>query len=220
MRDHPTAWSCLVLLALTSSVPAELLLTRQSPEGEFEGWASYHEKADTKTSDVWKLNDEAVLTCRGTPRGYLYTKKNFSNFTLSFEWRWPSSGEGGKGGVLLRMAGEHKIWPKSLEVQLNAGQAGDFWALDGFSLTGAPERTERVTHKQYGELIHVTSLLAIERPAGEWNQGSVTLKDGKVTVRMNGKLVNEASGCDASPGKILLTSEGSAIQFRKIQLQE
>jgi hypothetical protein len=213
-------WTGLVLLAFSVEASAEPVLRSLTDDGEFEGWATYQKKDGAKTGNVWSLGDDGVLTCRGQALGYLYTEKSYTNFTLSFEWRWPPSGVAGKGGVLLRTVGEHKIWPKSLEVQLNAGNAGDFWAIDGYKLTATPKRTEKLVHKQFGDLIHVTKLLSVERPVGEWNQGSVTMKDGKVTVCMNGKLVNQAAGCDANPGKIVLTAEGTPIQFRKVDLSE
>lgn len=210
--------SGLLLLAVLPSIPAQDLLTRQTADGEIENWTSFHEEAGTRTGDVWTLGNDGVLVCKGTPRGYLYTGQDYGDFTLSFEWRWPPGGEAGKGGVLLRTIGEQKIWPRSLEVQLNAGQAGDFWAIGGYGLSAAPERTEKVSHDQLGELIHVTRLRSVENPAGMWNHGFVRMAGGTVTVGMNGELVNHAMDCDLTPGKLLLTSEGSAIHFRRLRL--
>ena len=220
MNIQSYAWTGLAIVSFSAGASAEPVLNSQAADGGFEGWAVYQEKSSGKTGDAWFLGDDGVLICRGQELGYLHTEKSYTNFTLSFEWRWPPGGEAGKGGILLRTVGKHKVWPKSLEVQLNAGDAGDFWAIDGYKLTGAPERTEKLAHKQFGDLIHVTKLHAVERPVGEWNRGTVTMKDGKVTVRMNGKLVNEATGCDMKPGKILLTAEGTPIQFRKLDLTE
>ena len=73
-------------------------------------------------------------------------------------------------------------------------------------------------HEQFGHLTNVKKLEAVEKPIGEWNTGEVTLVGRQVTVRMNGKLVNQASGCELSPGKILLTAEGQEIQFRNVRL--
>ena len=220
MNFHSCAWAGLVLVAFSVAASAEPVLRSQTDDGGFKGWAAYQEKAGVRTGDVWSLDDDQVLTCRGQALGYLYTTKSYTNFTLSFEWRWPPGGKAGKGGILLRTVGKHKIWPKSLEVQLNADNAGDFWAIGGYKLTATPKRTEKLAHKQFGDLIHVTKLHAVERLVGEWNRGTVTMKDGEVTVRMNGKLVNQATGCDAKPGKIVLTAEGTAIQFRKVDLSE
>ena len=201
-----------------SAAPATNLLTRQGADGEIEGWKSFHEQPGATTGDVWKLGADGVLTCRGEPKGYLYTEQDHQDFTLTFEWRWPPGGKAGNGGVLLRTTGKNKIWPKCLEVQLNADQAGDFWAIGGFALSGASERTTSMDHEKFGRLTNVKKLAAIEKPVGEWNTGEVTLIGGHVTVRMNGKLVNQASGCELAPGKILLTAEGQEIQFRNVRL--
>jgi hypothetical protein len=99
-----------------SAAPATNLLTRQGADGEIAGWKSFHEQPGTKTGDVWKLGADGVLTCRGEPKGYLYTEQDHQDFTFTFEWRWPPGGKAGNGGVLLRTTGENKIWPKCLEV--------------------------------------------------------------------------------------------------------
>lgn len=213
---------CLpIVFALTLSPcgSGQDLLSEPTPDGEFDGWVSFHERPGTRTRDVWTLQPDGVLVCQGTPRGYLYTQEDRGDFSVSFEWRWPADSKAGKGGLLLRTTGENKIWPRSLEVQLNAGEAGDFWAIGGYGLSAEPDRTERISSDQLGPLIHVKKLRAIEKPAGEWNHGFVQVRGGEVTVWMNGELVNHATDCDVTPGKLVLTSEGSAIQFRNLRLE-
>jgi hypothetical protein len=111
--------------ATTRSIP---LLTEQGPDGEFPGWKSFHETPGTRTAEVWQLQPDGVLICKGRPRGYLYTEQNYQDFTLQFEWRYPPGATNSNGGALVRMTGEHGIWPRCLEFQLNQNQAGDFWA--------------------------------------------------------------------------------------------
>jgi hypothetical protein len=43
------------------------------------GWASHLVEADVKKEDVWSLED-GILKCKGTPLGYLYTKKEVPGF--------------------------------------------------------------------------------------------------------------------------------------------
>jgi hypothetical protein len=200
----------------TSAIP---LVTKQNDDGQIEGWKFYCEKEGTPIADVWKLRD-GVLTCQGTPKGYLFTSKDYRNFTLTLEWRWLPDKKPGNGGVLVRMTGKHKIWPKSLEAQLNAGQAGDFWGLDGYHLAGPQERSKSLEHEQFGKLINVQKQTDLEKPAGEWNQYEIIARDGQVTLKVNGKVVNEAQDCDLDAGPICLTAEGDPIQFRNIQLSE
>jgi hypothetical protein len=87
------------------------LLTKQDATGQLSGWEFYAEKDGTKIGDVWTLRD-GVLTCQGTPKGYLYTSEDYKNFVLTLEWRWVPDKKPGSGGVLIRMTGAHKIWQR------------------------------------------------------------------------------------------------------------
>lgn len=193
------------------------LLVSQAPTGELEGWECYSEEALQSTADVWQLRD-GILRCAGTPKGYLYTRKAYRDFTLTLQWRWPPGAAPGNGGVLIRMTGQHRIWPRSFEAQLNAGQAGDIWGLDGFVLDGPADRVQTADHPQFGALKNVRKLADRERPAGEWNDCEVTAEGGVVTIRINGEEVNQAHGCALDAGPICLTAEGDVIEFRAVRL--
>jgi hypothetical protein len=180
-------------------------------------WKSFSEDPATKLADVWQIK-EGVLVCKGTPLGGIYLDRDLTNFTLRLEWRWPAGEKAGKGGVLLRAVGPWKVWPRSLEAQLNAGQAGDFWGLGGFPLAGPQDRLKTPEHPQFGKLTHLERSATVEKPAGEWNQYEIVAAGPVVTLKVNGRLVNKATKCDAHPGKICLTAEGNEIQFRNIRL--
>lgn len=212
-------WLTAVAFARAETDGCVKLLTEQDTDGEFPGWRSFHDAPGTKTGTVWSLNSEGVLHCKGEPLGYLFTEKDYTNFVLKLEWRWPEGAKPGKGGVLLRTTGPNRIWPRSLEAQINTGGAGDFWGLGGFGLEGPAERTKTVEHPQFGKLINVAKLVDMERPAGEWNQYEIRADGATVTLTINGREVNRATGCDVAPGKIVLTAEGNPIEFRNLQLQ-
>ena len=192
--------------------------TSQSPGGEFPGWKSFFAEPDVTTGQVWKLAADGVLECRGKPLGYLYTEKDYKDFSLRLEWRWPE-GRPGKGGVLMRKTGPEKIWPKSLEAQINAPDAGDFWGLDGYTFSGPAVRLKQLAHPQFGKLTNLKKTEMLERPAGQWNQYEILADGDTVTLAINGRPANRATGCDLSPGKICLTSEGSQIFFRNVELE-
>jgi hypothetical protein len=179
--------------------------------------AHYSEASGTKPEDVWSLTN-GVLVCRGKPRGYLVLAENQADFTLSLEWRRPEGVKPGKAGVLIRVTGPDKIWPRSLEAQLNAGAAGDFWGLGGFALSGPAERLSRADHAQYGKLTNLKRAADAELPAGAWNRYEIEARGGVVALRINGAEVNRATGCDAADGRIVLTAEGDVIEFRDIRL--
>jgi len=194
------------------------LLPRQGSDGEFPGWKSFQEKPGTKTGDVWSLQPDGVLVCKGTPRGYLYTEQSYTNFVLQFEWRYPAGATNSNGGALVRMTGEHAIWPRSLEFQLNMGQAGDFWAIRGYDVTGPAGRVETITNSSLGTLRHLTRSAGVEQPTGEWNRFEGVVQADTVIQKVNGTKANEATGCELVPGKIALTAEGQQIQFRNVKL--
>lgn len=179
-------------------------------------WRHFSEKPLGERDEVWQLRD-GVMVCKGTPRGYLYTEQKFTNFILKLQWRWPE-GKPGNGGVLIRMTGQHKIWPKSLEAQINAGDAGDFWGLDGYRLDGPADRKKELDNPQFGKLINLEKTAAAEKPAGQWNDYVIEANGDTVTLTINGKTANRATGCDVVAGPILLTAEGDEIHFRNVRI--
>jgi hypothetical protein len=57
-----------------------------------------------------------------------------------------------------------------------------------------------------------------EKPVGEWNTMKVRCDGNKITVWVNGDLVNEGLAT-ASKGQIALQAEGSEVEFRKVELR-
>ena len=215
-------WGLAYLLAALSLGQAgiraaEDLLVDASGNAGLSRWRCFHEPAVRSIEQVWALQD-GVLTCKGLPKGYLYTKKAYTDFVLELQWRWSPGGQPGHGGVLFRMTGDHKIWPKSLEAQLNAGSEGDLIGLVGYRLSGPAERMKVIEHNQFGRLTFVKRAAAVVKPPGQWNEMKIEAHGGRVTVWLNGRKVNEATDCDVVAGPILLTSEGEPIQFRRIKL--
>ena len=52
-----------------------------------------------------------------------------------------------------------------------------------------------------------------EKPNGEWNLVEVIADNGKIIYKVNGVIVNEATGPSIRKGKILIQSEGAEILF-------
>lgn len=175
--------------------------------GSMDAFAA-HLQGDKKLADVWSVVD-GVLVCGGKPAGYIYTKEKFASFVLRLQWRFDPSKGAGNSGVLLRMTGEHKVWPRSIEAQLHSGNAGDFWNIGDVVMTVDAARTKgRNTKKTH----------AAEKALGEWNQYEIIVDGPWVQLKVNGEVVNEAWDCEVVPGHICLQSEGAEIHFRDIQL--
>ena len=161
-----------------------------------------------KMEDVWRVKD-GVLICKGNPIGYIRTKADYTNYVLRLEWRFDPAKGAGNSGVLLRVIGEDKVWPRSVEAQLQSGNAGDFWNIDKFPMKVDPARTQgRNTKKTH----------FAEFPIGQWNEYEIVVNGGSVRLNVNGELLNEAWDVWETPGKIALQSEGAEIHFRNIRL--
>lgn len=181
------------------------------------GWEHYLVKPDVKMKDVWSVSD-GLLICKGVPMGYIATKKEFTNFRLIVEWRWAPGKKPGNSGVLLRITGEPKALPKCAEAQLKSGSAGDIYGFHGFNVKGDAARAKSKESEKTGKLSGVSKIKGNEKDPGEWNKYDITLKDGDLTLLINGEKVNEATGLDVVEGKIGLQSEGAEIHFRTVKL--
>jgi hypothetical protein len=208
----------LVLLAGALWVGTPLLLAAQQATELFngrdlDGWTYHLADPNVPMDDVWSVND-GVLVCKGQPAGYLLTKKNdFENYVLTLQWRWPE--KGGNNGVLVHVTkpGELGVWPKSLEVQLASGDAGDFWVI------GTTIEIERPEGRIDGRR-HLNLSDGDEKPLGEWNHMEITCRGDEVLVKVNGKLVNHAANVSQTRGAIALQSEGTPIEYRNIRLKK
>lgn len=182
---------------------------------DLSGWTFFLDKSgpnadgSMKREDVWKV-EGGKIHCSGVPNGYLRTTADYKDFVLTLEWRWAD--KPGNSGVLLRVTGPDKIWPKTIEAQLQSGNAGDFWLMDGAVLDTDP------AHGDPKAANHRLKMKAAEKPAGEWNVYEITMDGSRVLLKVNGEVVNEGTGAEEVAGKIALQSEGAPIEFRNIRL--
>lgn len=58
-----------------------------------------------------------------------------------------------------------------------------------------------------------------EKPYGEWNRIECEWSRGRLRIRLNGHLVNEARDLKPTRGRILLQCEGSEIHFRRVTVE-
>ena len=207
-----------LLVSMAVMAPAENLLHNADGTPGLDRWLAYHDEPIKNVRDVWRIQD-GILTCKGLPRGYLYTKEKYTDFVLRLQWRWPPDGKPGNGGVLFRTTGPHKVWPKCLEVQINNEAEGDFVGIDGYRFKGPKERFRVIDHPQFGQIRILAKTDSAAKPSGQWNELEIVAKGGTVTQRLNGKQVNRATNCDIVAGPILLTAENDPIQFRNIELK-
>lgn len=166
---------------------------------------------------------EGMLVSLGTPLGHLITEKEYENYRLEVEYRFP--GEPGNCGVLVHASSPrvlYNMFPKSIEVQMMHENAGDFWVIGediqvpDMEARRGPRETWGVTEGKGRRILNLTD--GSEKPLGEWNHMLIECKGDEVKVWVNGDLVNHGFGATASKGKIAIQAEGAEVEFRKLEL--
>jgi hypothetical protein len=200
--------ACLVLalgLAVGQEKPANLLAGGDLARN----WA---------TTGNWVLTDDGVVAL--TPRpgetgwtrygAYLWLKKEFKNFEADFEYKVE---KGGNSGFYFNVGDVKEPVKTGIEVQIYA--SGDKAA--GAKLTD---------HDSGGIIPGVPPTKNTAKPNGEWNRMQVRVQDGKVTVKLNGEVVNELSLDDPKvkdrpkSGRIGFQDHGLPLWLRNVSVRE
>ncbi len=180
--------------------------------------------------------EKKTIHISGKEMGYIVTKQEYKNYYLRAEFKW---GEGTFGerngmardsGILYNIQGPNKLWPQSIEFQINEGCTGDFWMVDGAAITtkdgvraagpaGSQVKVDRFNKGPYKNVIgYRDPTNELEKPHGQWNVVELVNHDGHLWQYVNGKLANEGTDAFPSSGKILVQSEGAEVFFRNIKL--
>ena len=135
---------------------------------------------DTKGN--WALADGvATLTPRPGEKGwsrwdmYLWSKKQYGDFRISFDYMVQ---KGGNSGFYFRVKDKNDPVGQGIEVQI----------YDSGSKAPDAKLTD---HDSGGIIPGKPPVKNTAKPAGEWNQFVITVKEDKLTVELNGQVVNE-----------------------------
>ncbi len=191
---------------------------------DLRGWHADVPAADTAPAIGSPFTvREGRLVIAGEPRGHLITDSVFRNYRLQVEYRF--TGAPGNAGVLIHASTPralYSMFPKSIEVQMESGNAGDFWCIveditvpDMVRRRG-PRAEWGITEGKGRRITHLVD--GRERPLGEWNRLVVEARGRTVTVWVNGTLVNRGTNATADRGQIAIQSEGAAVEIRSIDL--
>jgi len=179
-----------------------------------------NKKPDVKPTFIVR---DGKLVSLGRPNGHLITDAQYANYRLEVEYRF--AGKPGNCGVLVHASKPralYKMFPKSIEVQMNHRHAGDFWCIvenitvpDMVKRRG-PKEKWGITEGKARRILNLTD--GSEKPVGQWNSMVVECVKDAVKVWVNGDLVNHGTKCTATEGRIALQAEGSEVEFRKLLL--
>ncbi len=171
-----------------------------------------------KTKGNWKIQEDGSLYLDPRPGekgwtrygSYLWLKDDYEDFVVDFEYKHP---KGGNSGLYFRIYDESDATAHGFEVQI----------LDCFG-------KQNLGQHDLGGVIKTAGPLAnASKKPGEWNRMIVTLKDGKLTVVINGKKVQD--GLDlaakkpkgkklAAKGKIAIQDHGQPFWVRNIRAKK
>jgi len=219
---------CLVLISV-------MLIASTEADAKKKGKTLFNGKDLTRWhADVPEMDNNSViaspfivrnglLVSMGKPGGHLITDKIYRNYRLEVEYRFAA--KPGNCGVLVHASTPralYKMFPKSIEVQMQHQSAGDFWCI-GEDITTPDMEARRGPKEEWGgtegkrrQIKNLTD--GSEKPAGEWNIMDIECVGREIKVWVNGDLVNYGYDCTADRGQIALQAEGSEVEFRKLVL--
>ncbi|THU34056.1 DUF1080 domain-containing protein [Niastella caeni] len=186
-----------------------------------DGWYSFlkNRGKNNDSAGVFSVKD-GLLHITGQEFGYIVTEKKYSDFHLVVEFKWgekkypPRENRVRDNGILYYVVDNDKVWPRSIECQIQEGDCGDFWLIDSVTIVMDGARTQATKNTR------IIKKKDNEKPSGEWNTLEIIAEKGKCTHIMNGVVVNEGTEASLRTGRILIQSEGAETFFRKIELKE
>ncbi len=214
--------ACIVVMIMIPFVLLQAQRIELFQPGDSTAWHVYTSKAGTGHDPLKVFQFEGnTIHVSGEDFAYLITERKFATFHLAFEFKWgekkypPRENAKRDAGVLyhVNIYSGDKIWPRSLEYQIQEGDCGDFWMTDSTTVI----YNDSVTTSS--RAFNVKKIKDAEKPNGEWNKAEVIVKDGKITHLLNGQIVNSARLGNTSTGNVVLQSEGAELYYRNIEVK-
>ncbi|MES2238935.1 MAG: DUF1080 domain-containing protein [Bacteroidota bacterium] len=190
---------------------------------DLKGWYAFGEEAGkhTNAADLFSVENN-IIRMYGPKAGYLMTEESFENFELTVEYRWNMDANfvrknnSKNSGVMYLVPAETPdvLWPKGIQFQIKEGATGDFVFLQEVTLNINGKKNEA------GKSVVSKRFADAEKAIGEWNKLVVTSKNGVITQKLNGKLVNQGIESSVREGRVLLQYEGFPIDFKKVCIKK
>ena len=172
--------------------------------------------------------------------GYLATNQEFENVRIRVEYKWgekqfsPRTISKRDNGLLYGLVGEDKVWPRCVECQIEEGDVGDFFLVDGIRGVQSPHGAglfgQGVSPIHGWPATGSDDARAAGRPSTEepssgrkikdgnfenldgWNTVEVLWQRDRATHIVNGRAVNTITSLQqpdpANPGKFIPLTRG------------
>lgn len=178
--------------------------------------------------------------------GYVARSESFKNYRLRFEYKWgskrfkPRNATKRDSGLLYHVVGPDKVWPRSIEFQIQEGDTGDFWLLDGTTTTTTvtSASTDSSEYQEGGEpyttepgsFVRLAKSHTYDKKVG-WNKVEVIVIENEAVHIVNGKVNNRGTAfmqpdpqnpdhmIPLNEGRILFQAEGAEVFYRNIEIK-
>ncbi len=172
------------------------------------------------TKGNWKVSDDGViaLTPREGEKGwsrfdaYLWLKdKQYKDFEFQFDY---AVEKGGNSGFYFHVGDMASPVAKGIEVQI-------------YDSGSKAEGAKLTDHDSGGVIPGLPPTKNAAKPAGEWNQFDITVKDNQLTVKLNGAVVNEVNLSEnaklkdrPATGYIGFQDHGLPLKLRNLKVKQ
>ena len=189
--------SGIVLFFVVFSIAASAEETVLFNGKDLDGW-SYHLQDDKKPvelSDAWVVQ-KGLLVSTEASKSYLMHKTQFEDYVLTLEWRAKRVKNGvtvgAAGSVYIHAIDEEGAFsaPKSVEISLN-NDIGAVYFRDVKSTTESKKWAFRPPKLPKD----------VEKDLGVWNRLKLISRGKRLTVIVNGVVVNQIDGLNRTKGR-------------------
>jgi hypothetical protein len=213
----PMALFCFALVSINSAI-AQDSTTTITPTNhielfngkDFTGW-TFCMKNKADPMQTWSVTN-GVIHCTGQPFGYARTEKSFHDYRLTVVWRFVKvAPHADNSGIFVHIQPPDKVFPECVECQGQYQHQGDIILSGSVSADGHPGDGKKLTF--------IPQTGRNDNPAGEWNTNQIVCRGNAIELIVNGRKLNQITGCNISSGFIGIQSEGGEIEIRKMFLE-
>jgi len=218
---------------------------------DFDGWKVVLENAPPgqDPEKIFQVADGEIHVYRDTPAGkrmpfgVLLTDESYSEYRFRFEYRWgekkfaPRVKNIRDAGMLFHVVGPEKIWPMSVECQVQEKETGDSYLVytggDAPVQEGKDRFLDITREGKFAEFYRPGKITRIVKggflETDGWNEVEVIVRKDAAIFLVNGKINNYIVNLRApigpdkkvvplTSGRLALQCECSELFYRKVEL--